>query len=42
MSNLIYAVTGLVSVIGIGVAIWSFIDTRKTYYTEYKNRKAND
>lgn len=32
--------TYLVSLLGIGVSIWSFIDTRKKYYDEFvKNRK---
>lgn len=42
MTTLIYTVTGLTVALGIGVAVWSFLDTRKKYYDEYRNRKAND
>jgi hypothetical protein len=42
MAALICSITGLAVVIGIGVAIWSFIDTRNKYYNEYKKRKRND
>jgi hypothetical protein len=35
--------TYLVALLGIGVSIWSYIDTRKKYYDEFieerKNRK---
>jgi uncharacterized membrane protein YuzA (DUF378 family) len=39
MTTLIYILTGLAAVLGIGVVVWSFLDTRKKYYDEYKNRK---
>jgi len=39
MTTLIYSITGLAATLGIGVAIWSFLDTRKKYYDEYKSRK---
>ena len=42
MNALIYFVTVLAVAFGIGVAIWSFFDTRKKYFDEYKNRKFND
>ena len=42
MSTLIYSVTGLAAVLGIGVVVWSFLDTRKKYYDEYKNRKEKE
>jgi hypothetical protein len=42
MTALIYLVTGLATALGIGVVIWSFLDTRKKYYDEYRKRKAND
>jgi uncharacterized membrane protein YuzA (DUF378 family) len=39
MTTLIYILTGLATALGIGVVVWSFLDTRKKYYDEYKNRK---
>lgn len=39
MTSLIYALTGLAAALGIVVAVWSFMDTRKKYYNEYKSRK---
>lgn len=42
MNALVYLVTGAVVAIGVGVAIWSFIDTRRRYYEEYLSRKSND
>ncbi len=42
MNTLIYIITGIAIVLGIGVSIWSFIDTRKRYYDEYRKRKQYD
>jgi predicted outer membrane lipoprotein len=42
MNALIYFVTGLAAAFGIGIAIWSFLDTRKKYYQEYMSRKPHD
>lgn len=39
MTTLVYILTGLAAALGIGVAIWSFLDTRKKYYDEYRSRK---
>lgn len=39
MTTLIYSVTGLAAALGIGVAVWSFLDTRKKYYNEYMSRR---
>jgi hypothetical protein len=39
MTNYIIALTGIVGLIGVGVAIWSIIDTRNEYYKEYIDRK---
>lgn len=39
MTTLIYILTGLAAALGIGVVIWSVLDTRKKYYDEYKGRK---
>ena len=36
--TVIYILVGIASAVGIGVAIWSFFDTRKKYYTEYTKR----
>ena len=36
----ILVITGtILAIIGVGVAIWSFIDTRKRYDDEYMRRK---
>ena len=42
MTTLIYTVTAVVAILGVGVAIWSIFDTRKKFYNEYRNRKIND
>ena len=42
MTTLVYTVTAVVALLGIGVAIWSIIYTRKKFYEEYKSRKLND
>ena len=42
MNILIYSITGVAALIGAGVAVWSFFDTRNKYYEEYKKRKFND
>lgn len=34
-----YVLTGLAVVVGLSVAIWSFIDTRNRFYNNYLNRK---
>ena len=39
MTALIYTLTAIGGALGIGVVVWSFLDTRKKYYNEYKNRK---
>lgn len=39
MTTLVFILTGLAVALGVGVAIWSFLDTRKKYYDEYKERK---
>ena len=41
MTELLTVVGVLVIVSGLGVAVWSFIDTRKRYYKEYLRRKRN-
>ena len=42
MTSFIVAMTVVISLIGVGVAIWSIISTRKKYYQEYMGRKKND
>jgi uncharacterized membrane protein YuzA (DUF378 family) len=39
MTTIIYILTGVAAALGIGVVVWSYLDTRKKYYEEYKNRK---
>ena len=41
MTELLTVVGVLVIVSGLGVAVWSFIDTRKRYYAEYLKRRRN-
>lgn len=41
MTELITVVGVLVIVSGLGVAVWSFIDTRKRYHEEYLKRRRN-
>ena len=41
MTELITVAGVLVIVSGLGVAVWSFIDTRKRYYEEYLKRRRN-
>lgn len=38
MTILIYLTTGLAVVLGIGVTIWSYIDTRKKYFVKYRKK----
>lgn len=40
MNILLYLLTGLAVILGGGVVIWSFLDTRKKYYEEYRSRKS--
>ncbi len=39
MTTLIILLSAIVGIVGIGVAVWSFLDTRKKYYEEYLDRK---
>lgn len=39
INDYIYALSIFISLIGAGVSIWSYIDTRKKYYSEYIKRK---
>lgn len=41
MSDIILALSVLVSILGVLVGVWSILDTRKKYYYEYKERKRN-
>lgn len=41
MTELLTVVGVLVIASGLGVAAWSFIDTRKRYHQEYLRRKRN-
>jgi len=43
MLNLLINIgVGLASAIGLGVAVWSYFDTRKKYFDEYVKRKRRD
>ena len=39
MTEIIVITGSILAIVGIGVSIWSFIDTRKRYYEEYMRRK---
>ncbi len=39
MTILILTATVLIGLCGIGVAVWSFFNTRNKYYSEYVERK---
>ncbi len=39
MTEVIVITGTILAIIGVGVSIWSFIDTRKRYDDEYMRRK---
>lgn len=39
MTAVIIIIGSIAAIVGIGVSIWSIIDTRKRYYEDYKRRK---
>ena len=39
MNEVLIIAGSILAIIGIGVAIWSIINTRKLYYEEYLRRK---
>lgn len=39
---IVYILSIIVAIAGLGVAIWSFFDTRKQYYIDYINKKKID
>lgn len=39
MNTLVLTATVIIGLGGIGVVIWSFINTRNKYYSEYVERK---
>ncbi len=39
-ANIIFTVVGIGIILGLGVVIWSYIDTRKKYYDNYIGRRA--
>ena len=41
MTTLIVSFTIAVGLVGVGVAVWSFIDTRKRYFNNYVIRKGS-
>lgn len=40
--NILYILTAIAVIIGMSVAIWSYIDTRRNYFEDYMERKKND
>lgn len=39
MTAVIITIGSIAAIVGIGVATWSIINTRKKYYDEYMKRK---
>ena len=39
-ATLIYVAVGVAAALGLGVAVWSYIDTRQKYYSEYIKRRS--
>ena len=44
MTTIIIIIGSVAAIVGIGVATWSIVSTRKNYYDEYmkKKRRAED
>lgn len=42
MTTLIVSLTVILALAGIGVSMWSLVNTRNKYFEEYKERKRND
>ena len=42
MTIIVVSITAALAFAGIAVAVWSLINTRNKYFTEYKERKRND
>jgi len=40
MTAIIYILTTIVSIAGVALVAWTFIDTRKKYYNEFVKRKS--
>lgn len=39
LTAIVVSVVIILALVGIGVAVWSIIDTRRRYYEEYLNRR---
>ena len=39
MTAVIITIGSIAAIVGVGVATWSIISTRKKYYEDYKRRK---
>lgn len=39
MTTVIITIGSIAAIVGVGVATWSIISTRKKYYNEYMERK---
>lgn len=42
MTSFVLISSMILTLIGISVSVWSFINTREKYYKEYMKRKGND
>lgn len=42
MTTLLVSVTAILVLAGVGIALWSILNTRKKYFKEYTERKKND
>ena len=42
MTEILIAFASITATIGVGVAVWSIVDTRRRYYEEYNVRRKSD
>ena len=42
MTAVIIAIGSILAIAGVGVAIWSIVNTRKKYYDDYIRRKRGE
>lgn len=42
MTTIVVVLTIMLALTGVGISLWSLLNTRKKYYKEYTGRKRND
>ena len=40
ITTYLYALVGFAVIAGLGISVWSFIDTRNRYYKDYIERRS--